>query len=160
MTGLGATAANPNRVKHPLQKLPAANILKTQAATISKVAVQPQSSSQKDHVTTTSTTTTIKISAETDRPEIPLFAQPGGMRKAHLGMFEIGKPLGKGKFGRVYLAKERATGFVCALKTSRSCSMARASSARCGARSRSRATLPTRTSCACSGTSTTRSASS
>ncbi|KAL9002813.1 MAG: hypothetical protein Q9188_004275 [Gyalolechia gomerana] len=37
-------------------------------------------------------------------------------RKFHLGMFEIGKPLGKGKFGRVYLAKERSTGFVCALK--------------------------------------------
>ncbi|EKG17206.1 hypothetical protein MPH_05584 [Macrophomina phaseolina MS6] len=31
-------------------------------------------------------------------------------------MFEIGKPLGKGKFGRVYLAKERQSGFVCALK--------------------------------------------
>ncbi|KAL8760904.1 MAG: hypothetical protein Q9184_002935 [Pyrenodesmia sp. 2 TL-2023] len=37
-------------------------------------------------------------------------------RKFHLGMFEIGRPLGKGKFGRVYLAKERSTGFVCALK--------------------------------------------
>ncbi|KAL7922805.1 serine/threonine protein kinase, AGC family [Trichoderma austrokoningii] len=34
----------------------------------------------------------------------------------HLGMFEIGKPLGKGKFGRVYLAREREHGFVCALK--------------------------------------------
>ena len=31
-------------------------------------------------------------------------------------MFEIGKPLGKGKFGRVYLVRERETGFVCALK--------------------------------------------
>jgi aurora kinase len=31
-------------------------------------------------------------------------------------MFEIGRPLGKGKFGRVYLAKERKNGFVCALK--------------------------------------------
>lgn len=31
-------------------------------------------------------------------------------------MFEIGKPLGKGKFGRVYLARERQRGFVCALK--------------------------------------------
>lgn len=37
-------------------------------------------------------------------------------RDFHLGMFEIGKPLGKGKFGRVYLARERANGFVCALK--------------------------------------------
>lgn len=37
-------------------------------------------------------------------------------REFHLGMFEIGRPLGKGKFGRVYLAKERKHGFVCALK--------------------------------------------
>lgn len=34
----------------------------------------------------------------------------------HLGMFDIGKPLGKGKFGRVYLAQEKSTGFICALK--------------------------------------------
>ncbi|EOO04382.1 putative aur protein kinase protein [Phaeoacremonium minimum UCRPA7] len=34
----------------------------------------------------------------------------------HLGMFEIGRPLGKGKFGRVYLARERSSGFICALK--------------------------------------------
>lgn len=34
----------------------------------------------------------------------------------HLGLFEIGKPLGKGKFGRVYLARHRKSGCVCALK--------------------------------------------
>jgi aurora kinase, other len=45
----------------------------------------------------------------------PLYDQPQP-KKFHLGMFEIGKPLGKGKFGRVYLARERTTGFVCALK--------------------------------------------
>ncbi|GAQ47228.1 spindle assembly checkpoint kinase [Aspergillus tubingensis] len=45
----------------------------------------------------------------------PLYEQPAP-KKLHLGMFEIGKPLGKGKFGRVYLAKERSSGFVCALK--------------------------------------------
>lgn len=37
-------------------------------------------------------------------------------KQFHLGMFEIGRPLGKGKFGRVYLAKERTSGFICALK--------------------------------------------
>ncbi|CAK7202622.1 spindle assembly checkpoint kinase [Sporothrix eucalyptigena] len=43
----------------------------------------------------------------------PLYNQP---RQFHLGMFEIGRPLGKGKFGRVYLARERSSGFICALK--------------------------------------------
>lgn len=47
------------------------------------------------------------------RSAAPLYDQPKAL---HLGMFEIGKPLGKGKFGRVYLAKERSSGFVCALK--------------------------------------------
>ncbi|OJJ50453.1 hypothetical protein ASPZODRAFT_175456 [Penicilliopsis zonata CBS 506.65] len=50
------------------------------------------------------------------RPSASLAAQPLEPRNLHLGMFEIGKPLGKGKFGRVYLAKERSSGFVCALK--------------------------------------------
>ncbi|KAI1957745.1 spindle assembly checkpoint kinase [Ophidiomyces ophidiicola] len=45
-----------------------------------------------------------------------LYDQPSTPKQWHLGMFEIGKPLGKGKFGRVYLARERSTGFVCALK--------------------------------------------
>ncbi|KAJ5122872.1 Serine/threonine-protein kinase ark1 [Penicillium atrosanguineum] len=43
-------------------------------------------------------------------------SEPSVPKELHLGMFEIGKPLGKGKFGRVYLAKERSSGFVCALK--------------------------------------------
>jgi len=41
---------------------------------------------------------------------------PPPPKEFHLGMFDIGKPLGKGKFGRVYLAQEKRTGFVCALK--------------------------------------------
>lgn len=46
----------------------------------------------------------------------PLIQQPS-YKHFHLGMFEIGRPLGKGKFGRVYLARERTSGFICALKT-------------------------------------------
>ncbi|RJE21140.1 serine threonine-protein kinase [Aspergillus sclerotialis] len=52
---------------------------------------------------------------EDPRHTSPVYEQPAP-KKLHLGMFEIGKPLGKGKFGRVYLAKERSSGFVCALK--------------------------------------------
>ncbi|KAH8889546.1 serine/threonine-protein kinase [Thozetella sp. PMI_491] len=42
--------------------------------------------------------------------------QPLVPKQFHLGMFEIGRPLGKGKFGRVYLARERTSGFICGLK--------------------------------------------
>jgi len=45
-----------------------------------------------------------------------MYEQPPPPKQFHLGMFEIGRPLGKGKFGRVYLARERNSGFVCALK--------------------------------------------
>lgn len=48
--------------------------------------------------------------------EPPMYIQPTTPKQFHLGMFEIGRPLGKGKFGRVYLARERLTGFICALK--------------------------------------------
>jgi len=62
------------------------------------------------------TTTGSRNSDENDqRSSTPIYEQPAP-KKLHLGMFEIGKPLGKGKFGRVYLAKERSSGFVCALK--------------------------------------------
>lgn len=41
--------------------------------------------------------------------------EPQG-RKWALADFEIGKPLGKGKFGHVYLARERRSNFIVALK--------------------------------------------
>ena len=50
-----------------------------------------------------------------ERKSNPIYEQPA-FKQFHLGMFEIGRPLGKGKFGRVYLARERSSGFVCALK--------------------------------------------
>ncbi|POS76581.1 hypothetical protein DHEL01_v205022 [Diaporthe helianthi] len=53
-----------------------------------------------------------------EQPPAPpnLTKQPDPPKSFHLGMFEIGKPLGKGKFGRVYLARERTHKFICALK--------------------------------------------
>lgn len=51
----------------------------------------------------------------TEYHTVQLIKQPVA-KILHLGMFEIGRALGKGKFGRVYLARERQSGFVCALK--------------------------------------------
>jgi len=51
-----------------------------------------------------------------ERKSNPMYNQPPAPKQFHLGMFEIGRPLGKGKFGRVYLARERSSGFICALK--------------------------------------------
>jgi serine/threonine protein kinase len=46
----------------------------------------------------------------------PLPATPG--KKWCLQDFEIGRPLGRGKFGDVYLARERKSKFIVALKVS------------------------------------------
>ncbi|KAH8167001.1 hypothetical protein CIB48_g1207 [Xylaria polymorpha] len=54
--------------------------------------------------------------ARTEIQTSALMAQPE-YKQFHLGMFEIGRALGKGKFGRVYLARERSSGYICALKT-------------------------------------------
>ncbi|TQS37798.1 hypothetical protein Golomagni_01715 [Golovinomyces magnicellulatus] len=51
-----------------------------------------------------------------ERKSSPVYEQQTPHKNFHLGMFEIGRPLGKGKFGRVYLARERSSGFICALK--------------------------------------------
>ncbi|KAJ9655845.1 spindle assembly checkpoint kinase [Neophaeococcomyces mojaviensis] len=58
---------------------------------------------------TTVSTVSTAASSFSDAPQPP-------MRSLSLNNFEIGKPLGKGKFGRVYLAREKSTGFICALK--------------------------------------------
>ena len=98
--------SNPNRsnlLKFALQNT---NDAKTNATTITTISIPSQAA---------------KAARDSNENALqrlsnpPLYEQPQP-KKFHLGMFEIGKPLGKGKFGRVYLAKERTTGFVCALK--------------------------------------------
>ena len=42
-------------------------------------------------------------------------------RKWSLDEFDIGRPLGKGKFGNVYLAREKRSKFIVALKVSEKC---------------------------------------
>ncbi|KAF2623690.1 serine/threonine-protein kinase-like protein [Macroventuria anomochaeta] len=108
ITGLSSSASAANRIKVPLQKLAAVNSSKLVNANVAKAAAaaaaaaaQPARPSEGHRRTLTDTA---------------IYTQPATPKQWHLGMFEIGKPLGKGKFGRVYLAKERASGFVCALK--------------------------------------------
>lgn len=74
----------------------------------------PQDQSAKPvniHVTTSSRTSKTGL-----MPPPPLTPQPV-YKQFHLGMFEVGRPLGKGKFAQVYLVRERASGHICALKT-------------------------------------------
>lgn len=80
-----------------------------------QAASNPPSPAKKEKHSSSSLSS--RNSDETDAERhsggVTLYDEP---RTFHLGMFEIGKPLGKGKFGRVYLVKERTSGFICALK--------------------------------------------
>ncbi|KAK2762758.1 spindle assembly checkpoint kinase [Arachnomyces sp. PD_36] len=82
-------------------------------ANLLKIALQNQNESRQTSPRKGQTSISLEETAQ--RLSSTLYEQPTP-RNFHLGMFEIGKPLGKGKFGRVYLAKERSNGFVCALK--------------------------------------------
>lgn len=135
ISGLGTSAqlgVNPNRVN--LLKLAAQSTSATNTApahpTKAKVTLPSQAAQWRDPTQPAppSPVKTLRVvnqstsSRQSDesiasaRLSVPPQVTTIQPKKFHLGMFEIGKPLGKGKFGRVYLAKEKSTGFVCALK--------------------------------------------
>ncbi|KAI1180006.1 Pkinase-domain-containing protein [Nemania sp. FL0916] len=90
--------------------------LPSQAAR-AKLTQQPSSPTRKPLPGAAASRTSDEAIAQVVRKSAaPLFDQPSSIKHFHLGMFEIGRPLGKGKFGRVYLARERTSGFICALK--------------------------------------------
>lgn len=116
ISGLGTStqlSSNPNRSN--LLKLAMQNNIeaKSMTATITTVTLPSQAAQR---AADTSSSTRISQEKALQRISHHIFDQPSLPSKGHLGMFEVGRPLGKGKFGRVYLAKERSTGFVCALK--------------------------------------------
>ncbi|MCJ1267722.1 spindle assembly checkpoint kinase [Lobaria immixta] len=130
ISGLGSTqlTSNPNRSN--LLKLALHNnndaVTKSTTVQISTVATQgaqwrgsnmPASTGSPPHQAASISSSTIPSDESIlQRLSNPPFYEQPKPRDLHLGMFEIGKPLGKGKFGRVYLAKERTNAFVCALK--------------------------------------------
>ncbi|KAG7290996.1 Serine/threonine-protein kinase ark1 [Staphylotrichum longicolle] len=82
----------------------------------SAVPSNPGSPRREKEKPTSLSSRTSEEAAQTDRSSSSYVDQPLVPKQFHLGMFEIGRPLGKGKFGRVYLARERSTNFICALK--------------------------------------------
>ncbi|KAK7733584.1 spindle assembly checkpoint kinase [Botryosphaeria dothidea] len=110
LAGLGSTT-NGSRVKLPLQRLQQPNVPKAYSSnTIAKITL-PSQTAQRER---TESRPSDELSHRSS--DSALYKQPSAPKQFNLNMFEIGKPLGKGKFGRVYLAKERQSGFVCALK--------------------------------------------
>ncbi|TKA31291.1 Serine/threonine-protein kinase ark1 [Salinomyces thailandicus] len=109
------SSSSQTRLKLPLQKLPSNATASTTNTTI-KSNPQPHATSKP------SAPNSHRASDLTPLPVLPNpAAKPNQSatsppKSFHLGLFEIGKPLGKGKFGRVYLARERRTNFICALK--------------------------------------------
>ncbi|KAK0710914.1 serine/threonine-protein kinase [Lasiosphaeris hirsuta] len=75
----------------------------------------PASPNKKEKALTSSARSSDEL-ALVERKSASYVDQPLMPKQFHLGMFEIGRPLGKGKFGRVYLARERSSNFICALK--------------------------------------------
>lgn len=57
-----------------------------------------------------------KRNSSLDRRQIKTLQRETQKREWKLSDFEIGKGLGKGKFGRVYVAREKASGYIVALK--------------------------------------------
>ncbi|KAK4231573.1 kinase-like domain-containing protein [Podospora fimiseda] len=93
------------------------------SSSTSTITSSSLSSRSSDDLALTNTTDRTSTSSSTSDPSSSSTAPPGSYvdqpltpKQFHLGMFEIGRPLGKGKFGRVYLAKERSSNFICALK--------------------------------------------
>jgi aurora kinase len=113
-----ATVARPNHYKVALQS-------QTNGTTVTAVPLPSQAAARKQ-TAPSSPPSRKPLPSASSRPSdelaeerksaSALIEQPHIPKQFHLGMFEIGRPLGKGKFGRVYLARERTSGFICALK--------------------------------------------
>ncbi|KAI2630717.1 kinase-like protein [Hypoxylon sp. NC1633] len=117
-TQLAHSTSRQNLYKIALQTQSANSVtavtLPSQAA--QRKGAQPGSPTRKPLPTASAAAKTSDELTVVERKSVTLIEQPYAPRQFHLGMFEIGKPLGKGKFGRVYLARERTNGFICALK--------------------------------------------
>ncbi|KAI0545710.1 Pkinase-domain-containing protein [Xylaria curta] len=117
-TQIANNSNRPNLYKVALQTqnvnaVSAAVTLPSQAA--QRKPAQPPSPVRKALPTAASRISSEEV-VHVERKSATILIDQPSIKQFHLGMFEIGRPLGKGKFGRVYLARERTSGFICALK--------------------------------------------
>ncbi|KAK1523237.1 hypothetical protein CPAR01_14090 [Colletotrichum paranaense] len=114
---LSQSSSRPNLIKVALQSQStnavASVTLPSQNA--QRQAKNPASPARKPLPSSSSRTSEEVVEIER-KSGVSIVIEPSMPKVFHLGMFEIGRPLGKGKFGRVYLARERTSGFICALK--------------------------------------------
>jgi aurora kinase len=66
------------------------------------------------HTTTSTTADGLQVQDTDDDDDMAMRAQKG--KQWSLNDFEVGKPLGRGKFGSVYLAREKASKYIVAIK--------------------------------------------
>ncbi|EXJ88874.1 AUR protein kinase [Capronia epimyces CBS 606.96] len=120
IASLPSNPSRPNLVKYALQASNESRQNAAQITTITTTTTVPTLPPSPVRKAVASLRTTEdkdnNDSAHQHVSSLNFFDQPQAPKQFHLGMFEIGKPLGKGKFGRVYLARERSSGYVCALK--------------------------------------------
>ncbi|KAI9811669.1 MAG: spindle assembly checkpoint kinase [Phylliscum demangeonii] len=108
-TGISATATQKSldAAKMPPPTLPgSASPTLKKAASISSISTSSTRTSGSEARSVSTARTSMATMYE--QPTMPVHFD--------LSMFRIGRPLGKGRFGRVYLAQEKRHGFVCALK--------------------------------------------
>lgn len=140
---IGAVSQGPQRVQRPLgQQTPASNgnwqtwtpaavkPMSSNSQNINPVTQNvkpvppPKSSSQpnppksQDTKENTEQTKPVADPAKAKKPQTAAKKPPksGSQKPWNLENFEIGRPLGKGKFGNVYLARERQSKYILALK--------------------------------------------
>lgn len=117
ISGLGhSTQVAPNAAHSSLLRMALQN--NSESKTVPAQYLQPKSGNAQSPPRKQAAATISRASEELAHAHAqasnPFDGQP--YTKYHLGMFEIGTPLGKGKFGRVYLVRYRPKNYICALK--------------------------------------------
>lgn len=81
-----------------------------------KSSLQPNPQRTQDTKVYSQQPKTVAEPAKTEKPPSMKPSKSGSQKPWNLENFDIGRPLGKGKFGNVYLARERQSKFILALK--------------------------------------------